>query len=925
MTDAEQRAAAKKFSAYWQGKGYEKGQSQPFWLSLLRNVYGVEHPETYIEFEDKVMLDHTSFIDGMIPATHVLIEQKELGKDLRKAIRQSDGSLLSPYQQALRYSANLPYSKRPRYIVTCNFSSFLVYDMEHPQAEPEEILLANLPKEYYRLNFLTDTGDAHLKKELEVSVQAGDLVGRLYDALLKKYIDPESEATLKSLNVLCVRLVFCLYAEDAGIFGGRAMFHDYLAGFRQQNMRKALIDLFKMLDTKEEDRDPYENADLLAFPYVNGGLFADESIVIPQLDEEICDLLMEDCSERFDWSEISPTIFGAVFESTLNPETRRHGGMHYTSIENIHKVIDPLFLTDLRSELNRILAEPARRTRETHLRAYQEKLARLTFLDPACGSGNFLTETYLSLRRLENRVIDALTGGEMVLGGLDNPIKVSIGQFYGIEINDFAVTVAKTALWISESQMMQETQNIVHMELNFLPLKTNAYIHEANALRVNWEDIISKEKLSYIMGNPPFSGGRRMTTQNKEDLLNLAKGIKKAASLDFVSAWFLKAAEYIRNTSISVAFISTNSICEGEQVAMLWKTLFEKYEVTIIFAYPTFLWENEAQNQAGVHCVIVGFIWGETKRNKYIIVDSGYRQVQHINGYLVDAANVWIESRSTPLQKVTPKIGNGNKPLDNAICAFTLEEKEKFLQKEPDAAPYFYRYMGSREFINNIPRWFLILNRIPPQLLRKMPLALQKLEEIREYRRSSKSKETQRLADTPAQFHYENMPKTPFLVIPQTSSGRRRYIPIGFLTPDIMTNNKLQIMENGTLYEFGILSSNVHNAWVRVVAGRIRNDFTYSVGIVYNNFPWPEPSDAQRAAIEQTAQAILDARARYPDASLADLYDELTMPPDLRRAHQENDKAVMTAYGWNWRGMTESDCVAELMKRYQQLAAEADK
>lgn len=539
MTDAEQRAAAKKFAAYWQGKGYEKGQSQPFWLSLLRNVYGVEHPETYIEFEDKVMLDHTSFIDGMIPATHVLIEQKELGKDLRKAIRQSDGSLLSPYQQALRYSANLPYSKRPRYIVTCNFSSFLVYDMEHPQAEPEEILLANLPKEYYRLNFLTDTGDAHLKKELEVSVQAGDLVGRLYDALLKKYIDPESEATLKSLNVLCVRLVFCLYAEDAGIFGGRAMFHDYLAGFRQQNMRKALIDLFKMLDTKEEDRDPYENADLLAFPYVNGGLFADESIVIPQLDEDICDLLMEDCSERFDWSEISPTIFGAVFESTLNPETRRHGGMHYTSIENIHKVIDPLFLTDLRSELDRILAEPARRTWEAHLRAYQEKLARLTFLDPACGSGNFLTETYLSLRRLENRVIDALTGGQMVLGALENPIRVSISQFYGIEINDFAVTVAKTALWIAESQMMKETEAIVHMDLDFLPLKTNAFIHEGNALRMDWEIVVPKDKLSYIMGNPPFVGYSLQSKEQKSDILSVyvdekGKSYKSAGKVDYV-------------------------------------------------------------------------------------------------------------------------------------------------------------------------------------------------------------------------------------------------------------------------------------------------------------------------------------------------------------------------------------------------------
>ncbi len=546
MTDTEQRAAAKKFAAYWKGKGYEKGQSQPFWLSLLRDVYGVAEPEAYIEFEDKVMLDHTSFIDGMIPATHVLIEQKELGKDLRKAIRQSDGTLLSPYQQALRYSASLPYSKRPRYIVTSNFASFLVYDMEHPQAEPEEILLENLPKEYYRLNFLIDTGDDHLKKELEVSVAAGDLVGRLYDALLKKYIDPEKEETLKSLNVLCVRLVFCLYAEDAGIFGGRAMFHDYLEGFRPENMRTALIELFQMLDTKEEDRDPYEKEELLAFPYVNGGLFSDEHITIPRLDDDIRTLLLDECSEGFDWSEISPTIFGAVFESTLNPETRRHGGMHYTSIENIHKVIDPLFLTDLKKELDRILREPAKRTRHAHLRAYQEKLAGLRFLDPACGSGNFLTETYLSLRRLENRVIDELTGGQMVLGELANPIRVSISQFYGIEINDFAVTVAKTALWIAESQMMKETEAIVHMELDFLPLKTNAYIHEGNALRMDWETVVPKGELSYIMGNPPFVGYSLQSKEQKADILSVyvdekGKPYKSAGKVDYVGGVVLQS------------------------------------------------------------------------------------------------------------------------------------------------------------------------------------------------------------------------------------------------------------------------------------------------------------------------------------------------------------------------------------------------
>lgn len=923
MTDAEQRAAAKKFSAYWQGKGYEKGQSQPFWLSLLRNVYGVEHPETYIEFEDKVMLDHTSFIDGMIPATHVLIEQKELGKDLRKAIRQSDGSLLSPYQQALRYSANRPYSKRPRYIVTCNFSSFLVYDMEHPQAEPEEILLANLPKEYYRLNFLTDTGDAHLKKELEVSVQAGDLVGRLYDALLKKYIDPESEATLKSLNVLCVRLVFCLYAEDAGIFGGRAMFHDYLAGFRQQNMRKALIDLFKMLDTKEEDRDPYENADLLAFPYVNGGLFADESIVIPQLDEEICDLLMVDCSERFDWSEISPTIFGAVFESTLNPETRRHGGMHYTSIENIHKVIDPLFLTDLRSELNRILAEPARRTREMHLRAYQEKLARLTFLDPACGSGNFLTETYLSLRRLENRVIDALTGGQMVLGALENPIRVSISQFYGIEINDFAVTVAKTALWIAESQMMKETEAIVHMDLDFLPLKTNAFIHEGNALRMDWETIVSKDKLSYIMGNPPFVGARIMDKNQKADVMNIFTGWKNAGNLDYVSCWYKKAFDLLKGTSVRAALVSTNSIVQGDSVAILWKPLFAE-GVHIDFAYRTFRWDSESNQKAQVHCVIVGFSTAPNGTPRRIFDGTRVHEVAHINAYLIDAADVFVGSRSKPLCHV-PNIGIGNKPIDGGNYLFTYEEMQDFLKKEPMAEKYFHPWYGSREFINRCPRYCLWLGDTSPSELRKMPECLKRIEAVRDLRLASKSAGTRKLADTPTRFHVENMPKGRYIVIPEVSSQRRRYIPIGYMNDEVLCSNKLFIMPHATLGEFGILTSNVHMAWMRTVAGRLKSDYNYSKDIVYNNFPWPDLTEAQRAAIEKTAQAILDARARYPDASLADLYDELTMPPDLRRAHQENDKAVMTAYGWNWRGMTESDCVAELMKRYQQLAAEADK
>ena len=458
MNEKEQKKAAKSFAARWKDKGYEKGQSQQFWIDLLEHVYGVEDIAGFISFEDQVHLDHTSFIDGYIETTHVMIEQKSIGKDLRKGIRQSDGTLLNPFQQAKRYSAELPYSKRPRWIITCNFEEFLVYDMEKPNGEPEQIFLKDLEKDYYRLQFLVDTGNENLKREMEISLKAGELVGKLYDAILKQYKNPNSGDTLRSLNMLCVRLVFCLYAEDAGIFGKHEMFGRYLSQFQPKQVREELIKLFHILDTKPEDRDPYLDEDLLAFPYVNGGLFAEENIEIPRFTEEIVNLLLDNASAGFDWSEISPTIFGAVFESTLNPETRRSGGMHYTSIENIHKVIDPLFLDGLKSELAEICEIKVGKTRTVKLEAFRDKLASLTFLDPACGSGNFLTETYISLRRLENDALKAIYGAQMLLGAGDlNPIKVGINQFYGIEINDFAVTVAKTALWIAESQMIHET------------------------------------------------------------------------------------------------------------------------------------------------------------------------------------------------------------------------------------------------------------------------------------------------------------------------------------------------------------------------------------------------------------------------------------------------------------------------------------
>ena len=727
MTTAQQQQAARNFAAYWKDKGYEKGESQPFWLSLLRDVYGVEHPEQFIQFEEQVHLDHTSFIDGTIPATHVLIEQKGLGKDLNKPIKQSDGALLTPFEQAKRYILELPVSQHPRWVVTCNFSTFYVYDMERPRGEPEIIELANLEKEYYRLQFLVDAGNEHLKREMEVSIAAGEIVGLLYDAFYKQYANPESEHSLKSLNKLCVRLVFCLYAEDAGIFGHHGMFHDYLKGFDTRGLRKGLVDLFRVLDTKLQDRDPYlkdDNPELAAFPYVNGGLFSDENIEIPPFTDEIRDLLLVKASENFNWSEISPTIFGAVFESTLNPETRRSGGMHYTSIENIHKVIDPLFLDELKAELDEICANPVERTRTAKLRVFQRKLASLTFLDPACGSGNFLTETYLSLRRLENKILVELSHGQVTMySASESPIQVSISQFYGIEINDFAVTVAKTALWIAESQMMKETEKILLVPLEFLPLKTNAFIVEGNALRVDWESVVPKSKLNYIMGNPPFVGARLMGKEQKADVNTIFPGWKNAGNLDYVCCWYKKASDMMQGTSVRSALVSTNSVVQGESVANLWKPLFDD-GVHIDFAYRTFRWDSEAKIKAHVHCVIIGFSVAASSTPKKLFDGDRYQVANNINGYLLDGENVFVESRSKPICNV-PEIGMGNQPIDNGQYLFEKEDMEAFIKKEPSAAAYFHPWYGAKEFISQKPRYCLWLGECSPAQLKQMPYCLE--------------------------------------------------------------------------------------------------------------------------------------------------------------------------------------------------------
>lgn len=907
-TEKQQAQAAGEFARRWKGRGYEKGESQVFWTELVTEVFGVENPSLFLQFEQQAKLDHTSFIDVMIPSTRVMIEQKSLGKDLRKPIPQSDGTKLTPFQQAQRYAMTLKVSQHPRWIVTCNFAEFDIYDMENPNSEPHHVELCNLGREYNRLRFLVETGNEHLQKEFEVSMKAGDIVGKLYDAFIAEYGDNDPE-TLRCLNVLCVRLVFCLYAEDAGVFGRRDIFHDYMAHYATEDMRDALMQLFKVLNTPVEKRSRFLKPELAAFPYTNGGLFAEE-IDVPPFTPEISSLLLNHASLDFDWSMISPTIFGGVFESTLNPVTRRKGGMHYTSIENIHKVIDPLFLDDLRRELDAILEIKVENTLATRLNAYRDKLASLTFFDPACGSGNFLTETYLSLRRLENRAIFALrerTGFQFSV--FESPIKVSINQFYGIEINDFAVTVATTALWISEAQMLAETERIVGKDIDFLPLKSYANIHEGNALATPWESVIEPSRLSYIIGNPPFIGARMMEQAQKQDMIaTFGPKWHNVGNIDYVGAWYKRAADYMRGTTVESALVSTNSITQGEQVADLWQPLMRD-GLTINFAHHTFRWDSEASLKAHVHCVIVGFSYCQA-RHKYLFSGELKREVRHINAYLIEGDDVFVGSRPKPIADV-PEIGIGNQPIDDVNYLFTEEEMLDFIAKEPQSRQYFHPWYGAQEFIHQKPRYCLWLGDCSPAEIRKMPHCMKRVENVRNFRLASKRASTLKLADRPTRFQVENMPQGNYIIIPQVSSERRKYIPMGYMDSTVICSDKVRIMPGGTLYHFGVLQSNVHMAWMRTVCCRLKSDYSYTVNNVYNNFPWPDADEAAQKRIEQSAQAILDARALYPDSSLADLYDPVLMPAELREAHRHNDSAVMAAYGFSQK-ITESECVAAL-------------
>ena len=931
MTNKERRVAAKEFAAKWSGKGYEKGECQMFWMSLLRDVFGIVRPEEWLTFEHKVP---TGFIDVWIPKTGVIVEQKGLAKGL------ADKEVL---KQALQYAGGLPAAFTPRWVVLCNFQEFCIYDRNELDMKPVVIALKDLPKKVGTLSFLTEVNAApvHISHEVTVSKAAGKVVGRLYNALLKKFTDrgiPVDDRARKSLNVFCVRTVFCAYAEDAGLFE-KDQFVNYLHQFDAAALRDRMLQLFRMLNTPADKRDQFEREDLTAFPFVSSALFEDMEISVPQFDDEIRTIILDDMSADFDWSEISPTIFGAIFESTLNPEVRHDEGMHYTTPENIHRVIDPLFLDDLTAEFEIIKSEATPKTRNRKLEAFQEKLGSLTFLDPACGSGNFLTETFVSLRRLENEAIKLRQQGQSELDLDGASIHVKIEQFHGIELQDFAVTVAMSALWIAESQMMTETQEILHKTLEFLPLKSYSHIRKDNALRTDWESSLPEGRhFDYIISNPPFMGYSNQNPQQKAEMLSLftdekGRPLKTAGKIDYATGWYWKAAELMKGTSTRAAFVSTNSITQGEQVAAVWKPLKERFGLDIDFAWKTFVWNSEATDKAHVHVVIIGFnALGESAKSarhtKMLFdVERGKTAASHINGYLMDAPDVWVESCTKPLCDVR-EIKSGGKPVEGGHLIFSSAEKDAFLEKEPAAHGWFRSFVGSEEFIHNTPRYCLWLLNASPRDLRSMPEIRKRIEMVRDFRQASVKAATRDAANTPHRFMEIKQPESDYLVVPAVSSEKRRYVPMGFVDKDVIASNLANYIDGATLFDFGVLTSSVHMAWMRAVAGRLEMRYRYSAAIVYNNFPWPGCGAAgvralpeeHVAEIEKTAQAILDARAKYPDSSLADLYDDTFMPPELRKAHAANDAAVMKAYGFP-PTLTEPEIVSHLFDLYAKLTS----
>ena len=926
---ATRQQNAREFVKTWSSpnKGREDADRQTFWNDLLQRVYGINDYYNYITYEKDVQVKAggkvtTRRIDGYIPSTKVMIEMKgKKIKDLTKPLKQSGGGGLTPFEQAKRYANSLPNSEQPRWILVSNFNEIDIHDMEKPLAKPTVIKLSDLPQKVKLLEFIVNASQQKVIDEKKLSVDAGNLVAKIYHELTNAYaqgrgVDVNSPEIQRSLNMLIVRLVFLLYADDSNLFGKDNIFQAFIERREPRDIRRDLSTLFKVLDQPESERDPYLDDEFNQFAYVNGGMFSDENVIIPQFTDELKRLIVEEAGAGFDWSGISPTIFGAVFESTLNPETRRSGGMHYTSIENIHKVIDPLFLNDLHDEFDKIQNMGNNNQRVIKAREFREKLGKLNFLDPACGSGNFLTETYLSLRKMENECLRIITGDQGTLAITDDSDpKVKIQNFYGIEINDFAVSVARTAMWIAESQMWEQTKDITFANKDFLPLDSNDSIYEGNALRMNWEDIVKPYELDYIMGNPPFVGYSLQTKEQKQDIKQeFFKYTDKYGKFDYVSGWYIKGAKYIQNSTIKVGFVSTDSIIQGEQAPEIWKVLFNDFHIFINYGYRSFEWNNEAANKAKVDVVIVGFSTKEDK-NPTIYDEQKIISAKHINQYMYDSDNIFIDTTRKYIEAM-PKMKTGNRPADGGALILSPKEAKELVNEEPQSKQFIKKLTGSKEFITGKYRYCLWLVNVTPKQLRSMPLVLKRVEQCKENRLSG-APDRQKLAATPHLFR-EQMNPDNYMIVPLVTGCRRKYVPFGYLGNDIIPTNLATIIPEADHYTFGVLESIVHMAWMRVVAGRKGTSYRYSKNLVYTNFPWPVVDINQKEKIAITAQDILTARNLYPDSSLADLYDPLTMPIELRKAHEANDKAVLKVYGLK-QSASESEIVQHLFKMYEEL------
>lgn len=920
---------AHDFADRWQGHGDEKQETQKFWMDLLQNVLGRPHALEETEFEHPTALG--GYIDVLSPNARFLAEQKSAKIDLDKP-EQRQGTLVTPVEQALRYANYLPADEKPTTICTCNFQRFRFYDLNaDPAAKSpiEEFTLERLPEHLSIFDQIFAPEHSRIIVQQQLSERAGELVAKLHNALAKEYLDPDAPEAHHALATLTVRIVFCLYAEDAGLFQPAGSFDSYVLGFGAHRLRGGMLDLFKVLDTPYVERDPYLDGDLKHFPYVNGGLFA-EPIEIPQFTDAIRDAILY-AGKSFNWKDISPVIFGSLMEETLSHDQRRAGGMHYTTVENIHRVIDPLFLEGLKAQLNGIETTPmGEKARENRLREFQTMIAGLQFLDPACGSGNFLTETFLELRRLENRVLTQLLHHQGVIEfGADTDagslVKVSISQMHGIEINDFAVSVAKTALWIAQQQALDATESIAGQTLEHLPLHDSGNIIQANALRYDWNQLLPGSRCNYVMGNPPFIGQSVMSDRQRQEMKDVW-GNLYSGYLDYATGWHKTASEYLRNNHGSAfAFVSTNSVAQGQPVSNLFKPLFAA-GWRIRFAHQTFAWNAESSDMAHVHVVIIGMDQSSDRIHPPVIysyktINSSPvgKVVTHVNPYLIEAPDFFIEKRTKPISPLLPEVEKGSQPTDGRHLLINSQDEYRQAVMDPISAKYVRPFVGAEELIRGKQRWCFWLVNAPMGDIQRSPVLSARVKAVKSMRLASKKIPTQKSASTPQLFTEIRQPSSPFVCIPRHFSSHRRWATVSRLDAGMIAGDACFTAIDTDGFLFSIVESSMFITWQKVIGGRIKSDYRFSNTIVWNNLPLPAVDSELREQIIEAGKNVERVRAQYPDESLASLYSALGMHPDLIKAHEQLDRLVDKAFGAKKTCHTDEDRLTVLFARYKEL------